>query len=541
MNRKIFNFLFLLSSTVVIADEVVCKLNYSQPYDYIGDVSGKYINTKEDFFYKCVRTTTVEGPCLKWGDTIESSTQYTNEIQTKTYFKTENYEGSIGTLLSVINSMDKANKIWSGWHGICTQGADDGNWDWLSDPYVLAGYALTSFGIYASSEAASASEAVDEARKAGTTWENIERAKKFADAAMKVKKVVDYATCAVEAGIDLAQMIEEYNSDDMSCDPVDEFCDEINQENEKDEQIFTIPREKYNEFMEENKDDSELMKFLLILNEDDDVVTLKVVNPGVSETDAESMKEAQEKAKALKEKVLKIKALISSVQLSLCVASVSSGNEASTSSSDDDGEDVTSTENLTKMALQQGLSAWNPAVGMAFSIGSRLYESYQTIDTCSSQSDASNKGTRHEATYHAIKADLCHLVQVEKKGDEALATYKKVYKYCCYDDVITRILAEQLKAQFAHDWQHCTDITLQELQEASFTQCDADELKNSIDGVELDIYATTKERMMAYQFTHKCIDTREIVDQMMKKFGGDDILIDESMIQETLKEFSGEE
>ena len=42
--------------------------------------------------------------------------------------------------------------------------------------------------------------------------------------------------------------------------------------------------------------------------------------------------------------------------------------------------------------------------------------------------------------------------------------------------------------------------------------------------------------MGAYQFTHKCIDTREYIDVLLEKFGGEDMLIDTRDAERILEE-----
>ncbi len=98
------------------------------------------------------------------------------------------------------------------------------------------------------------------------------------------------------------------------------------------------------------------------------------------------------------------------------------------------------------------------------------------------------------------------------------------------------LIVEQSKAQFAKDWEHCTDITLKELEVISFSACDPDELDSGVNGVNLPSDATLSERMGAYQFTHKCIDTREYIDVLLEKFGGEDMLIDSSDTERILEE-----
>ncbi len=153
-----------------------------------------------------------------------------------------------------------------------------------------------------------------------------------------------------------------------------------------------------------------------------------------------------------------------------------------------------------------------------------------------SEDEAKEKGSRHEATYHAKKYGMCHHIETVEDGDKTWNTYQRRFRYCCYDDKTTRIIVEEAKAQFAKDWEHCTDITLKELEVISFSACDPTELDAGVNGVHLPSDATLSERMGAYQFVHKCIDTREYIDVLLEKFGGDDMLIDSSDAERIIEE-----
>lgn len=481
----------LLSSSLVYAQEE-CKLLSSEPFGYTGDISGKRVYTKEEYTYECTDTQTKRGECKQWEERYEdyNVSDYKGDI----YYESENFQGSIGSIFATAQAYDKINGIWSGWKGICVVGADDGNWDWLSDPYVLGQYALTAasagFGAYGNS-------------------------------VQSYSEMVNYGVCAGRAGLDVGQMMEEYNNDDYDCDPVDEICGEDNvaQDNTN---IFTISENEYNEMISNNPDMEAYVE--IIDGVGTGVLTLRVVNPNIDTTNMESAeaREAQKKAKEMK---LKVSAAMTTVQLGACVTRMSSGG------SSDNSESMTSVKNLATATL----SMINPLLGMAASIVLNVVDSLTSkIDTCHNEDDAKEKGSRHEATYHAIKYDLCHLINIEETGESWDNSKRSTYRYCCYDSKLTKVLVEQSKAQFAKDWQHCTDITLKELQVISFSSCDPAELDAGINGVNLDAFATTSQRMKAYQFTEKCIDTREIIADMVSQFGGEDMLIDDRDVKELL-------
>jgi len=521
MFKKIINILssFLLlasiTQTQLLVAEETCTLISSQPFGYTGDVSGKRVYTKEEYTYECTETTTKIGSCKTWKE--EYQDYNVSGLKNDVYYQSENFQGGIGEVLAVAQAYDKINGLWSGWHGLCQDGSDDGNWDWMSDPYVLAGFALSAVG---GMSAAGAADTVSQtASQAAATAAN--------EAA---KEIARYAVCAARAGLDVGKMVEEYQDDGEPCDEVDEIC---SGEDAADDEtnIFTIAEDEYTQMVNNNPDIVDNM--VIIDGIGTGVLTLKVIANDVDKTGMDSS-EAQAAAKEAKEKALKIKAAMTTLQLAACMmgsGSRDSGSGASSSSSD--ASSLLSAKNLTGMVL----GAINPLLGLAFSIGSQMYDSLaSSIDTCNDLDDAKEKGSRHEATYHAKKYGMCHLIEVIEEGDKAWNTYQRRFRYCCYDDKTTRIIVEESKAQFAKDWEHCTDITLKELEVISFSACDPDELDAGVNGVNLPSDATLSERMGAYQFTHKCIDTREYVDVLLEKFGGEDMLIDSSDAERILEE-----
>jgi len=480
-----------------------CSLISSTPYGYTGDVSGKRVYTKEEYVYECSTTTEKQGGCIKWD---EKQVDYNiSGLKNDVFYESENFQGSIGEIIATAQAYDKINGLWSGWKGLCMDGADDGNWDWMSDPYVLGGMVMGAvsggMGMYASSVQTSANA--------------MQTSVRTAKAVAKVAKIVKYSTCAVQAGIDTAQMMDEYASDEP-CDPIDEICSESDK-NTDSGNIFTLAEEDYNTLVTNNPDISK--NILIIDGVGSGILTLKITSSSVDTTDMNSA-EAKKAIQDAKELALKVKGVMSTIQLASCVSSgggVSGGSGGA--------ESMLSAKALAKMAL----SAINPLLGVAAELIDNIYSSMSSvIDTCNNEEDAKEKGSRHEATLKAVPLKMCHLVEIVENGDKLANTYQRRFRYCCYDNITTRIIVEQTKAQFAKDWQHCTDITLKELAVVSFKACDPASLDAAINGVSLSAYASLSERTSAYQFTNKCIDTREYIQVLLDKYGGDDMYIDSS-------------
>ena len=92
------------------------------------------------------------------------------------------------------------------------------------------------------------------------------------------------------------------------------------------------------------------------------------------------------------------------------------------------------------------------------------------------------------------------------------------YWYCCYDQILTRILVVQLKAQLGRDYTHCTGITLRDLNYVSLRQCSVAEMQTGIDGAAEGSNHNPKD---SYQYKNKCVDMREFIEYLQATIGTD--------------------
>lgn len=487
----------------------VCTLETSQEFGYTGDTSGKRVNTKEEFTYKCIKTDSTNGECKRW-QTEETKIDISGLAPNTLVFETEDFTGSMGGLLAITQAYDKINGLWSGWAGICQSGMNDGNWDWMTDPYFLASAALT---VYTAGAGGSSEAMIG----AGQESQSIAQA---AEILRKNAQLLKYAVCAAQAGINVGKTIEEYNSDDFSCDPIDEICGETKSNN--DEQIYTLPEIKLDDMLSNNP---EMVDYIEIISGvGTGTVIVRIIKPANNRNFSAAAKAAEEAAQKIKDMMLVVRSLITTIQLAQCL----SKGQTSVSGAGD----PTSAQNLSVSAI--GL--YNPMAGLALDVAINTITSLTPINTCSDRKDAKEKGSRHIATLESNEKNLCHFVKSTTTGSSLRMNKRTKRRYCCYDDKITRILVEQVKAQFAKDWQHCTDITLAELSNVSFSPCDPVALDSSVDGTKLNYYSTLGERLNAYQYKNKCIDTREYLSHMKETFGGEDMLLDTSDLEDRLND-----
>ncbi len=494
-----------------------CELVSSQPFGYAGDVGGKRIYTKQEYVYECTDTKEKRTSCKTWE--IQKEMIDVSQIDRTIYYQSENFQGSMGEMLAVVQGYDKINGLWSGWKGMCQDGVDDGNWDWADDPYFWAGMALDVLSAGAASEASSA------AKSANDLGMSVRVAKKIKEAA----EVVQYATCAARASLSVSQMLENFYADDgVECDPFDEICNDDSVD-ESGGNIFTIPESKYNDLVENTPEVAEYL--LVIENNGAGVLTVKMIKPTSQVADT-STDEAKEAVRKQKETALKTEAAMMTFQLAACIVGATEGGGGGSADGGADS-DIASTKNIVTSVV----GAYNPLVGAAVTVVWNVYDSVTSdVDTCNDRDDAKAKGKRQEATYDSKAYGMCHFIEKEGMGKPENFNVQTMYYYCCYDDPSTRMIVEQVKAQFGKNWVHCTDISLTELSLVSFSSCDPDELDSSVNGVNLPANATQAERNQAYQLTNKCIDTREYMAHLLKTFGGPDMLIDTTDIEEILED-----
>ena len=397
----------------------------------------------------------------------------------------------MGQLAMILAGYNQIDHIWSGWHGICIDGTLE-DFSGLQDPAFLTNLVLQAAGGGA-----------------------------FGDAVAAGSKAYAYASCAVALVGDAAAIMEEYEGDDVPCDPVDEFCDE--EDGEGGETTLSVTRETLDRLI---KEDPSIVEYIEEKSEVDGIVIIVFKQPeGGTNVDAAA---AQEAAKKLKEKILAIKSAIAAAEAAVCFynADGANGGGGSNSSSSANG-----TAGAIEGLVGTVISAYCLPCGMAFSVVMELAHSFKSVDTCSDKGDAEERGDRHLATLTHKAEDMCHFIRKEKH--EKIFTKYSEYFYCCYDGVFSRVLMEQLKAQKGKDWQSCADVTMQEILSMNMSPCSKSTISNGIDGVTIPWNASYSERTQAFQFKENCIDFSDFEEHIAEKVGAN---IDQTGLYETLDE-----
>lgn len=468
----------------------------------------------------CNITKTVQGPCLEWENKVE---RYSLKMSDYDVYRSSNNEGAIGSLFGMIGTYDQIEHLWSGWKGYCESGTKT-DFSWAADPMYWASMVMSmamnsaSAGSAGDGATGGLGDTINGSLANAQTSLNNGIINIAAQAGMWIGEST--AKCITAAGVDFGKMLIDHLSSNKEddCDSVDEFCG-TTEEQTKESDIITLDRTQYEDIIEDNP---EFAEYIIILHEENDVLTVRYKKPNEMENyenmNQEEMKEMKEKMENTK--VLMDSAIIAS-KLSSCIATDGAvGNDIGIAA--DHGGDRMSLQNglssTVSMIPAEWLGPYGAFVKAGLQVALEIATSFQSIDTCHNKEDAIQAGSRHEKTQESLPYDLCHLTNsycVEKDlSGSGCALHG--FDYCCYDQILTKVLVEQFKAQLGRDWTHCTGISLRDLNYISFRQCTDSEMENGFDGSKkVGIY----NQQGSFQYINKCIDLTDFKNFLQAQIG----------------------
>jgi len=502
-----------------------CSLKLIEQSSPISDMFGKNVFTQKTFIYDCVYVVNTRGVC----ETEDSNITY--EIPeanfTNAYIDTF-AGGDLKEIATIASAQSYANKVMTGWKGYCIDGVDE-DFSWASDPYFWSSIALSALSGSLADAASSANAAKDAAVSTALTESTSATADATINAAQEaftqaskdqlLAKMGQYATCAAQAGMDLAKM--ESEPDEIPCDPVDQICEA--EDMSYDDQTYTLSQTAYDDMLQTSP---EYAKYIKITSQADGQVQFLIVYPSdTADLDDEALKKSLEEAK---EKMERVKYLAIASFAASCLGDVylsGTGGTNTTTGTDDDG---ISGADLAKGATNMIASAiCGPLCGAATQILGELATSFKSVDTCDDKDDAAERGDRHSSTYEATRLGLCTQIKTDCVIDAKIGggcQLRSKY-YCCYDSVLTKVLAEQMKAQLGISWSHCTGISLNEFMHIGFSSCKD---LSGTDGTNLPYDASVAQRHSAFQYKDKCIDYTDYISYISRttngRFNEDDIM-----------------
>jgi len=478
----------------------------------VGDTTGHYVFTKKEETRECNITTTKLGRCLQWE---ESKDNFSYAPAKYNVYESANYSTTLGTLLSALGAYDQIEHLWSGWHGYCEIGVKT-DFNWAEDPMFWASLAMSA---YMSS--------------GGESGDTLSNSVQDSAASAGVELTTQQATCVAAATYNTAKNIGSYVNDlknsmgDGECDPVDEVCSNTDQLNES-EDIYTMDEVQFNDLVEEFANNGEnLYDYIVTVppSPDNGIVRFRMKEPQemtniTNSTNSDQIEEIRKKLAKLK---LEVQMVSDALTFANCMSGTGSAN-VSLPADTDDRSTATTRETVSYLAdyAAQYMGPYGPLISASIKVLAYTATSFKNVDTCSNEEDAQEAGKRQEQTQKALKYNLCHFVKeecVETNFIDSLAGKDcslTGYYYCCYDQLLTKILVEQLKAELGRDWTHCTGITIRDLNYVSFRQCTDSEMSDGIDGAHQTGDYDPEE---AFQYKHKCMDLTEFVEYLQQQMG----------------------
>lgn len=523
----------------------------------VGDERGAYVLTKKQISRDCNITIKTNGRCLKYNKETVDTLQYQDNFNS---YRSAYYGSGLGESLATIHAMEMIPKIWTGWHGYCEKGWDV-DMSWATDPMYWASLVMSTVadGMDSGGDNVIKDSSIGQAYNSGMD--------SYESALGNVMKKVGYevtastVSCLASGSVDLLTVGASYfmEDDGPPCNPVDEFCDEENDQQEAQDEIFPISKESYYNLSEEDRKYLEIVGpsfFSKSIDEEGNIIDVEMVNvqrvsPSPEEMLSMSANEMAEMQEKLKQVKATVGALYAAGKMGLCIGtkgSVGSGSGSVIPTGSDQGRATATTLAKTGLGFipAEAMGPYGPLLKASLSVIIDLAGSFKEIDSCTKEKDANLKGSKHVATCKAGKYNLCVTYLKEKKSD-IFPNFKKYgYSKCCYDQMMTKVLVTQMKAQLGQDFKNCTGITLDDIKKVNWSQCNRDDMEkkagdtyipgknNCLDGsLEKNLQNKDYKPEMSCQYQQKCIDLTEFNNYLKEQ-------IDSGIDTGTLNEIFGD-
>ena len=532
---------------------VVCTETSTSDYFPVGDTAGKTVLTKLEINRDCNVTRTVQGSCLEWKED-----SITGSLPTEAYhsFKSNDFSDSVGQLMAMMGAYDQLGHIWSGYNGYCVSGIQT-DFNWVQDP-MFWGTMLMSYFMDSGTFNAAADSV------GGTVFESSLTPKFFTDSMIEVGSsasqdvIQNLGKCLMSSAFNLAAAVYSFTKDSndnsgMDCDPVDEICDDANNGSDQG-QIMTMDLTNYQDLIatieSENQNSNTSFKVSDFLDVIDDgsttgIVVYRMVSksslPGIAGANMDQMNKMMEQYKVI---MLEVNLAIMVAGIGSCLMGYNVGGISPPGGKVEMDAGRSLLKGGIKTAISVGSKFCGPFGPIVSAVGTLLTEiafSFTPVDSCHSEKDAASQGSRHTKTQKALKYNLCR-----PTFDACAQQYPifggcslKGFHFCCYDQMLTKVLVTQMKAELGRDWAHCTGITISDLNFISFRQCSTSEMQDGFDGATMygipvssdssefqsgdgsDVSYTSLNPEDAFQYKHKCMDLTEFKDYLSSQMGTD--------------------
>lgn len=555
-NKFLSVFLSIAITTQAFAGTIseVCNSSGESEYFPIGDERGMSVLTKKEVNRDCNLTIETQGACKKWE---EKPVNYNIKPSDYNTYRSENHESALGSILAIMGAYNQLEHLWSGWKGYCEKGTKT-DFSWASDPMFWASLAMSTMmssmqtagttggsnQFLSNSSLANSYNSMSSSAASG--WNSI-----ASGVGMKVGE--SFGKCAIAAGVDMASNLYGYfKGDDIEpCDPVDEFCNQGGDSSTQESDIMTIDQQQYDDLIAQHPEAAEQ---IIILDEENGILSIRFKQtsdvPGTEAMTQDELQKLQEKMKNIQ---FGISTAVVASKLATCAATDGAiGTISSMGSSDSDPSfSVKDGIGMTLNAIPaQYLGPYGALIKAALAIVLEFATSFKSINTCDDEEDATAAGTRHKKTQESLPYNLCKQTSqtCAEKAFLSDSCGLDAFHYCCYDQLLTRVLVEQLKAQLGRDWAHCTGITLRDLNFVSFRQCTDYDKTFGVDGAKVVLKYNSDgdltnpyDPKTSYQYVRKCIDLTEFKEYLNTTFNQEIDMSDFDSIFDDMKSNTGGE
>lgn len=333
-----------------------------------------------------------------------------------------------------------------------------------------------------------------------------------------------YSGCATTGALNLLSSALDLYEPSAECDPVDEFCGgegDVKIDMSDPTMIQTLTIAEF-EYLKLEKPDSIKALEVLDYGLDTGFVTVRILSTAeminYETVDKDALEQVQEDARLLQ---FEIRAAVTTIGVAGCMGKnlydIEFGNPPTST-----GGDGGSSSDLASNTAVSVMKALVPApYNMIASTVMNLATTWKKINSCGDEDDANEKGSRHVKAYRGIRFNTCHptkLPEVVEKWPLFGGTMRTGYEYCCYDSPISKILMIQLKSQLGKGWTHCTDVTTNELSNASFRACTPQESNPAVNGGFQDGKSfrgkegVDYDMKNSYQYQYRCMNLNELED-----------------------------
>jgi hypothetical protein len=508
------------NSCIAWTDDPRCSPTSYDKANPVSDYTGKTVFTKYNIAWNCKSSEILHGECLAYStERIDDNTSF--DIS-RVGWKSKAFTGP-DEAMTAVAGMEQFQHIWSGWNGMCEKGTvfDDA---WMSDPMTLLSFAMMAYtgaleggyGTTMQDAATSATKSVtdnfdklttfgDSAASGGggalgsagtvnppdpstatSVWDDIGNFKdtKLIDAT-SMSRAVTYGSVVMDAAMMAQAALSEPTGDDLKTADdymkaqfggtdasvaavnytqcmasiglsfpnmvgfaVDSNTSMSSELREPWKNIITLSDNQLAELMKATSE--KFVRGSLLLKDHDS-------NSGIGHYIATTSLAYTQAGQVIcgNGKIAK------AININNQIASDNSGGGMNTDA-------------MAMSAVSSALSYLPPPYNLIASIALKMLTSVSEGNACSDEDIAMKWGIQQFKTNKALKFKQCHATDSECAakwfwGD----CMRDRYFHCCYDQEMTRIFVEGVKAQIPKSWNknECDDISLTDLKNISFRKC----------------------------------------------------------------------